>query len=221
MKNNKTILRFLSIVALLCTVMTFVCSCAKGNKFVSEGADFKDKKTNVSYAYALSCYEPIEKGEEIYGQTKTVTFYEIKGQDPLKLICEENGTIFYAEGNALPTLDKMDISYAEICTENSSVSVKKKIESKEDISSVINGYTLSESIYYGAVVPEKTYKIRFADTSLGIYYSVVFVRYSEDYTLKQSDGSVVNYGKDFLYNRFEGKFSVAPEILVNYIDELS
>lgn len=211
MKNKNNALRALSLVALLCTVATLVCSCAKGNKFVSEGADFKDKKTKVSYAYAPACYEPIERGEEIYGQTKTVTFYEIKGQDPLKLICEENGTVFYAENNPLPTLDKMNISYIDICTETSSVSVKKKIEASEDISSVIENYTLAENLYYGATPPALTYKIRFADTTLGIYYSVVFIRYSENY---------LDCGKDFIYNRFEGKFSPAPETLVNYINEL-
>ena len=213
MNNKKTFsLRALGAIALLCVVSTLLCSCSKGNKFVSDGADFVDKKTDVSYLYAPACYEPIERGEDIYGKTKTVTFYEIKGQDPLKLLCEENGTVFYAEGTSLPTLDKMNISYMEICSESSSLTVNKKVESTADISTIVESYVMGENLYYGAVVPTQTYKIRFADTSLGIYYSFVFVRYADE---------IAGKGHDFIYNRYEGKFTPAPEILVEYINGLS
>ena len=213
MKNKKKLaFRALATIALLCAAATLVCSCAKGNKFVSDGADFVDKKTDVSYLYAPACYEPIERGDEVYGKTKTVTFYEVKGQDPLKMLCEENGTIFCAEGTALPTLDKMNISYMEICTETSSLTVKKKVESTADISAIVEGYVMGENLYYGAVVPSVTYKIRFADTTLGIYYSFVFVRYADE---------ISGRGHDFIYNRYEGKFTPAPDILVDYINGLS
>lgn len=213
MKNKKKFaLRALSAIALLCTAATLLCSCGGGNKFVSDGADFVDKKTDVSYVYAPACYEPIERGNDVYGKTKTVTFYEVKGQDPKKLLCEENGTIFYAEGTTLPALDKMNISYMEICTETSSLTVKKKVEASADISAIVEGYTMGENLYYGAVVPSVTYKIRFADTSLGIYYSFVFVRYADE---------ISGRGHDFIYNRYEGKFTPAPEILVEYINGLS
>ena len=212
MKNKKApSTRALAAVALICLASLLLCSCSKSNKFISSGADFVDKKTDVSYVYAPACYEPIEKGE-LYGKTKTVTFYEIKGQDPLSLLCEENGTVFYAEGSSLPSLDKMNISYMEICTETSSISVKKTVESMSDVSDIIEGYVMGESLYYGAVVPTKTYKIRFADTSLGLYYSFVFVRYADE---------ISGRGHDFIYNRYEGKFTPAPAKLVEYVNGLS
>ena len=213
--------RILCIVCAACILLTLLCSCSKGNKFEADGAVYKDKKTDVSYEAAPACYEPISVGSEVYGESENVSFYEIEGQNPLNWICEEGGTVFYADGVELPSLDEMEISYINICVETNTTVTRTKVQSAEDISDIVSAYVSADSIYYRGNTPALTYKIRFADSSNGVFYSVVFVRYAEDYTVKETDGTEKNYGKDFLYNRFEDRFVQAPDALVKYINELS
>lgn len=219
-EKNNILLKAVSVLLLVCTVGALLCSCGKGNKFLYQGEVFKDKKTDVVYRYALACYEPISTEEEVYGSTDTTSFYALSGKDPLKWLCEESGTIFYAEDVTLPYIDEMDISYADICAETTSTITRQKIVDGGDLEAIINGYVEADGIYYLGKTPESTFKIRFADTSLGIYYSLTFIRYADDYTVYGEDSSETNYGKDFLYNRFEDKFVPAPAELVKYVDEL-
>lgn len=222
MSNSKRkAIRAVGILCVACLLLTALCSCAKGNKFEADGGVYKDKKTDVSYEAAPACYEPMAMGEEIYGQSDSVTFYEIEGQNPLEWICEEGGTVFYSDTLELPSLEEMKISYINICVETNTTVTRGKVQSAEDISDIVSAYVSADSIYYRGDTPALTYKIRFADSSIGVFYSVVFVRYAEDYTLKAEDGTLLNYGKDFLYNRFEDKFVKAPEALVKYVNELT
>ncbi len=217
----KNIGKRLGALCVICLLIFSLVSCSKGNKFEADGGVYVDKKNKVSYEAAPACYEPMAMGEEIYGQSENVSFYEIEGQDPLEWICEAGGTVLYSDNITLPALDAMNISYINICVEASSTVTRGKVQNTEDISDIISGYVTSDSIYYRGDTPELTYKIRFADSERGIFYSVVFVRYSEDYTLKTEGGETQSYGRDFLYNRFEDKFVKAPDALVKYIDELS
>ena len=183
-KSNKKIILF-SLIALLLTTSLLLSSCSK--KLVPDGPDYKDRKTKVTYEYAPFCYEAIEIAEEEYAKSGYDVFYEIVGQDPLEWLCESSGTVFYSKKLTLPTLDKMNISYIDICTETSSVTVKTTITNADDIAAIINSYTSEVSLSYSADVADTSYKIRFADTSLGLYYSVSFFAYSD--------------GSAYLYNR--------------------
>ena len=205
MKNrfNKKF-HLLAIVALLCALSLLLGSCSK--KFVSDGPDYKDRKTKVTYEYAPFCYEAIEVSEEEYAKSGYDVFYEIVGQDPLEWLCESSGTVFYSKKITLPTLDKMDISYIEICSEASSVTVKATITDADNIAAIISSYTSEEPLSYSADVADKSYKIRFADTSLGLYYSVSFFAYND--------------GSAYLYNRSEDKFVKAPVELISYVNGL-
>ncbi len=223
MKSKSAIFRIITAAVLLCTALSLFASCSKrGNKLTPDGTLYKDKKTDVSYVYAPLCYEAIEIGDEIYASSKNDVFYTIEGQDPLKWICEEGGTVFHAKDIPVPAIDEMSISYVDICVESAaSITVKTEIENKEDISAIIGAYLSTPALEYSNDLAESNYKLRFADTSLGIYYCVNLLRYSEDLTKTLSDGTVVNYGKDFIYNRFEGRFIPAPEALSKYIDAIS
>ena len=202
-KSNKNFY-LIGLVALLCALSLILGSCSK--KFVSDGPDYRDRKTKVTYEYAPFCYEAIEVSEEEYAKSGYDVFYEIVGQDPLEWICESSGTVFYSKKITLPTLDKMDISYIEICSEASSITVKATITDADNIASIINSYTSEAPLSYSADVADKSYKIRFADTSLGLYYSVSFFAYSD--------------GSAYLYNRSENRFVKAPAELISYVNEL-
>ena len=202
-KSNKNI-RLFGMIALLLVSSLLLSSCSK--KLVSSGADYKDKKTDVVYEYAPFCYEAIAVSEEEYAKSGNNVFYAIEGQDPLKWLCEASGTVFYSKDVKLPALDKMNISYIDICTETSSVIVRTTISDADDIKEIINSYLSEEPLTYSGDVASTVYKIRFADTSLGLYYSVSFLAYSD--------------GSAYLFNRSENRFVKAPAELLDYVNEL-
>lgn len=204
-KENTKRFYCLSLVALLCALTLLLGSCSE--RFVSEGPDYRDRETKVTYEYAPFCYEAIETSKDVYAESENDIFYEIVGQDPLKWLCESSGTVFYAKGISLPSLDKMNISYIDICAEGSSVAVRSKITDSEHISAIVSSYISADSLEYSGDVASVSYKIRFADTSLGLYYSVSFLGYAD--------------GSAYIYNRSEERMVKAPAELINYINELA
>ena len=211
--------RTLSIILILVLLTLSLVSCARGNKFTSSGAAFVDKKTKVTYDFAPSCYEPIAIGEKVYGTDGDIDFYEISGPDPEKWLGDADGGVFYAKGITLPTVAEMNVARLELCTVKNQVVVAKRITDTEVVSAIIDGYLSESKILYPNKTASVSYKLRFADTSIGVYYCVDFVRYAEDYVLK-IDGVETSLGKDFLYNRAEDRFVKAPKALVSEINAL-
>ena len=207
-----------AILALLFVTLS-LSSCVKGNKFVSEGSAFVDKKTDVSYDFAPLCYEPIAIGDKVYGSDGDIEFYEIEGQDPTKWLGDADGGVFYAKGVTLPTVDKMNVARLELCSVKNQLLVAKRITDAEIISAIIDGYLFADEIIYPNKTASVSYKLRFADTSIGVYYCIDFIRYAEDFIIK-TDGTETNLGKDFLYNRSEDRFVKAPKTLVAEINAL-
>ncbi|MBE6597445.1 MAG: hypothetical protein E7641_07225 [Ruminococcaceae bacterium] len=209
MKKAKKII---ALTALICAAGILLCSCGKGNKFSFNKNGLVDKKTDVTYIDAPDCYSPIAVSEEVYGHLDDYRFYEIIGISPSRFVAEADGTVFYASNISLPDIDELQVSYMDICTETTTLKVNKTVEAGEDIKAIIGGYLSEENIYYPNLTPETMYEIRFADTSLGLYYTLTFIRYASDYG---------EQGRDFLYNRSANRFVKAPDVLVRYIDELS
>ena len=214
MKNHaKRITLIATSALLLISLLLSLAACSKGENFVSDGSAFKDKRTKVTYAYAPFSYEPIEIGEEIYGESEYSKFYEIVGLDPLEYICEESGTVFYDEKITLPTPDKMNFAYLEICTEADTLTVNGTVTDSAAIKFIINDHLNAQKLTYSPIEASAVYKLRFADTSMGLYYSVELIRYAEDHI----EGGV-NYGKDFIYDRSMRRFTVAPEVLITMLE---
>ena len=214
MKNHakRKSLALVSILLLVSLALT-LSACSRGNDLVLDGAEFKDKRTKVTYAYAPFSYEAIEIGDEVYGESEYAKFYEIVGLDPLEFICEESGTVFYDNSITLPTPDKMSFEYLEICTEGETVTVNSTIKDKSTINLIINDHLTAEKLTYSPIEAGAVYKLRFADTSMGLYYSVQLIRYAEDHI----EGDT-NYGRDFIYDSSMRRFTKAPDALIAMID---
>ena len=212
-KHAKRFSLTLASVLLLFSLFITLSACSKDQTFVSDGPDFKNKKTKVTYAYAPFSYEPMAMGEEIYGESEYSKFHEIVGLDPLKFICEENGTVFYDKDITLPTPDKMNFEYLEICTEAESITVNKTVTDKETIRAIMNYHLNAEKLTYSLLDTSAVYKLRFADTSMRLYYSVELIRYTEDIV---ENGK--NYGRDFIYDRSMKRFTKAPAALIAILD---
>jgi hypothetical protein len=214
MKNRaKRIILALVSALLLSALAIMLGACSKGEELVSDGSAFKDKRTKVTYTYAPFSYEPIAMGDEVYGQSEYSKFYEIVGLDPLEYICEESGTVFYDKSITLPTPDKMSFEYLEICTEEETLTVEKTVTDTEAIKFIINDHLSATKLTYSPTEASAVYKLRFADTSMGLYYSVELIRYGEDII----EGGT-NYGRDFIYDRSMRRFTKAPDALLAMID---
>ncbi len=213
----KNIAKRALLLALALLMLFSLVSCGK-KEIVIDGSELKDKRTKVKYTYAPLSFEPIAKSEEIYGSTDKYNFYEIVGQDPLNLICEEDGTVFVSNKFTLPTPDKMNFAYLEICTETTSLTVNKTLTDTALITAIMAEHLAAPTLNYMGLDAKVIHKLRFADTTLGLFYSVQFLRYENDLILTGADGTEINYGKDFVYDRFEGRFTKAPAALVAAID---
>lgn len=207
----------MSAALLLCASL-LLCSCSKGNKFTtSKDGVFVDNKTEIRYIDAPSCYEAISVDPDTYGKYGDVVFHRISGADPLLLLCEESGTVFFAEGTSLPALSEMNINDIGVYAEDSVTLLLGTVTDSAAIEKIIGDYLNGERIYYPERTPVTNLRIKFADRSLGICYAVVYVEYAEDYIIADEDGKEHNYGKKFFYNRFDGTFCVAGDYFDEYV----
>ncbi len=217
MRKNRYII---TVVSLICVMATLLASCASGNKFtVSKDGKYVDKKTDIAYLAADGCYEPIGMTDKLYGRLDKVELYEIEGADPKKWLCEQSGTVFYAESERLPTLEEMNVSYALVVMEDvtlANISDRGTIEGLAD--AYMNGISLSKP-YWSDDAYEINWRLRFFDETIGICYVLTYIEVKEELILKDSEGNEINYGKKFFYNRFdEGRLVPAGDILASYVE---
>ena len=215
-RQKRYIAAFLALITVLSLCLS---SCGKGNKFsMNDEGRYVDKKTNIAYIDAPFCYEPTEISDRVYGTLDKVTLYEIEGADPKKWLCEQSGTVFYADGVKLPTLEEMDISYALVMLEDvalANISDRGEIEGLID--AYMNGISLTKP-YLSDDAYKINWRIRFYDESIGICYVLAYIEVNED-VIFNVDGTEVNYGRKFFYNRFdEARFVPAGDLLDEYVE---
>lgn len=218
MKINRYIT---AVVAVLLTGALLLCGCSKGNKFEMSDGKYVDKNSGITYNAAPACYEPIAVGEELYGTLKKAELYKIEGADPEKWLCEVNGTVFYADDVTLPTLGKMNISYAEVVLEDT---VLVTITDSEVIASIVAAYEEGNAVSRPYVASAEDYeinwRIRMADETLGIYYILSYVEINEDHIVEGDSGEEINLGRKFIFNRFEdNRCVVAGDVMDKYSAE--
>lgn len=205
-------------VCLVCACTTLFFGCAKGNKFEMNDGKYMDSKTKISYIDAPACYEPIAKGEKIYGSYGDASFYEIVGIEPTKWICSDSGVVLYAEGETLPSLREMNVSRTEVMLEDVRIAELTAEVSGQIIDLYSNGERISKPMTPDDSI-ETSWSIRFADESRGIYYVFEYFEMKADYVTKTESGEEINHGKKFFYNRFESVCVEAGDVLESLVDE--
>ncbi len=208
MKNTKKLLRGALCLLLACTALS---ACSRANKFkYHEDGRYEDKKTGIIYSYAPLCYSPIAISEKKFGDMDKIELYQIEGTTSDKFLCDLSGTVFCAEGVTLPTLDKMTISETKIL-----INSKNELSvSDEDTAALVAAYTSGESFDRPMSGVSMSVSIRFADHSLGLYYTITYMELSEDYIL---DGE--NLGRRFLFDRFEGRCVCVDALIDDYLED--
>ena len=207
-------------VAFVLLFSVALSACSASNKLVlSDDGKYVDKKTDIAYLDAPACYEPIAMGEELYGKIGSAEIYEVVGADPEKWLCEATGSVFYAEDIELPALNKMNITYALAIMEDVELS---RITDGATLSEIISVYCSGEDIRkptYFEDTLSVSWKIKLADEELGLYYVLNYIELKEDYVVTNDDGTQINYGRAFIFNRYEGRCVAATGVLSAYVDE--
>ena len=218
--RKSSIKKFTAVSALIFAVTLMLTACSNTNKFrLNDDGQYVDKKNNIAYIDAPACYEPIAMGEELYGEIGSAQIYEIVGADPERWLCESTGSVFYASDVTLPALDEMDISYVGVTMEDVEL---VRLTDDAVVSALICAYSDGAEIRkptYTDSMLDVSWRLKFADEGLGIYYVLNYIELTEDYTVTNDDGTQTNYGRKFIFNRFEDKCVVAGDALAAYVDE--
>jgi hypothetical protein len=187
-----------------------------------EDGKYVDKKTGIAYYDAPACYQPLSISEEKYGILGEVELFKMVGADPKSWLCEKTGTIFYAEGVTLPAVNEMTVSYLSVVNDDKEVT---RITDAAVIASLASTYVNGAEIEKPHWLTDAyviNWRLKFVDETLGICYVLEYYELSEDYVVTDVWGEKTNYGKKFIYNRFEndsaGKMVAADDILASYVE---
>ncbi len=108
--------KILGLTLLLLAALTVLSSCGGAPTLRFKNGVYTNKKTNISYTHAPSCYQAIayhadqevakieQKGME------DIILYAVDGVDPSRWLTTENYELLYAVGTTLPALWEMNVS---------------------------------------------------------------------------------------------------------------
>ena len=193
--------------AVLLASAMLLCGCAGANKIqMVGGGKYVDQKSGITYNEAPYCYEPIAVGEKAYGRLGEVDFYRIEGVSPEKWLTSA-GVVFYADGESVPALSDMNISYATVEIDmnlNFNISDSTVLDALAD--AYVNGAAVTRP---SPALPASNYlinwMIKLADADLGIYYSISYFEMKD--------------GRKLLFNRFENRCVEVGDVMQSYVAE--
>ena len=144
-----------------------------------------DKKHNLAYNPAPLNYEPVSVGEEFaYYKKADIKLYEIIGLEPEKWLTEAYAgsatTIFYSDGEILPTLREMEPRAVHICVSSNRTMSIATIRDAEIIDKLIDLYENGESSEYPLVGSTLTCELKFESALYPcIYYNIIYAIFPE------------------------------------------
>ena len=201
----KFIRRILSVICLLLTLLLLASCGLTIHEGIGEG-DAMDKSSGTAWYHASTCYEAVELesklGKLVVSDKESLEIYKILDMDPDQWIATEEKNVLHTSDVALPSLSDMKPTELYFYIDGSAEHKLHTISDAEDLQSIIKAYSENESVKYPAQTAYKTYRVKFNSTVYkGLYYALTYVEYSEDYIVDDA-----NYGKYFLYDRFDQKF---------------
>lgn len=207
MKKNWIRAAALLLSAVMLTASLASCRLHKV-KFDPENNRYTDSRTDISYLDAPGCYEPVAIGKEYaklsFGGKSSLVLYEVGNMDPAKWLCEEGKTVFYAEGETLPTLTEMAPTQVHLCIEEASTMVLSTITDAADIAALVDVWLSGEEVAYTGMEPNINLRVKFeSQTYPGLYYSLIYLEYGD--------------GTKVLYDRYAARCVNAGDVLLEYV----
>ena len=200
----------------LCCLFSLVSCGKKLHTMTSDGGEYFDKRTDVTYTALPASYEPIATGEE-YGKLDlsgmTYILYEIAGLAPEDYLCSVYGDIYHDKNIDFPTFDQWEVSSAVICNDTAIVVALLTLTAGSDqhapvLAELKRAWDYNTAVTYPSYLePARAHTLRFtSDTAPGLYYSVKLLEYSEDVydviTNESGEEVEVCLGRYFLYDRY-------------------
>ncbi len=145
-----------------------------------ENGHLVDRRHKLAYNPAPLNYEPVSVGEEFaYYKKANIKLYEIIGLDPEKWLTEEYAgsatTIFYADGEILPTLREMKPAGVHICVSANRTMSLATVRDAEVIEKLIDLYENGESVEYPLAGSKLTCELKFESPLFPcIYYNIIY-----------------------------------------------
>lgn len=222
------------LFAVCLSVLLLFVSCSSGHKvtFDSENDTCYDKSTGVTYSPLSASFEPIARGEE-YGTVNIAgvkyTLYAITGQDPEKFLCTEYGDVYCRQDVAVPALTAWEnvegvrISLAGLANAPAMTISAEVADEASLIEELTLAYREGQAVRHPVEEPVAAYILRFTSPDApGLYYTLRYYEYGEDIfdTVTDADGTTrdVNFGRYFLYDRYEGRCVAVADSLHRLIE---
>ena len=179
-----TMKRLFSVLLLVATLLSAFNFAACGNKMTIKDGYYYCSKNEVTYQMTPFVYVPVAIGKE-YATFKNgdleYTFHEIKGASPEKWLSTEDGSLFCAVGEKMPSLVEMDSNGILICYEQTNVVALGTIREANEIDSIINSFENGDTVKFHDGEVDQFYKLRFMSGKYPwLYYSLSYVEYTED-----------------------------------------
>ena len=206
---KKQIIRVLALALAGVMLIGSLTSCRLHKvAYDSKSNAYIDHRTDIKYIDAPGCYEPVAIGKEYarmtYNGKTAVVFHEVGGMDPAKWLCEEGKTVFYAEGEKLPTLTEMAPEKVHLCIEEASTMILSTVTDAEDIAALIDIWLNGEEVAYTGLEPNVNLRIKFESQSYpGLYYSLIYLEYGD--------------GTKVLYDRYASRCVNVGDVLLEYV----
>ena len=201
----KTMTKIISLLCLIAALLAFSGCGVTIHEGVGEG-DALDKSSGTTWYHASTCYEAVELekklGKLVVTDKQSYEIYKLPNMDPDLWIGTEDKNVLYAEGVTLPTLADMKPTLLNFHADSSADKKLYSIDETDLLAAIVADYSENESVPYPSIAPHHTYRVRFvSDLYPGIYYALTYIEYNTDYVVNDQ-----NYGKYFLYDRFDQKF---------------
>ncbi len=174
-------------LAVLLLAVALASGCAN-RKLTSTADGFVDQSGAV-YQPAPACYIPAVLGNKcgtLDGSQKFgMDLYTIENMDDQLWLAAEDGTVFYADGIALPTLAEMEPIAVYIYTHTEVPSKHAEITDAKLVADLTAACAPEKAdTFPPAAVPTAQYTVRFkSDKYPGLYYTLRYVVYENGYYL--------------------------------------
>ena len=178
----KKIIALILFATSLLTLFTFV-SCGKSLEY--KDGYYYCAQNGVSYQMLSFEYEPVAIGKEyatLEEGLSVIKLYEIQGAEPEKWLASDDGTLFCAADENIPTMDELEVDNILVCYESVATISIARITNPSDIATVLENFNSGDAVEYPiGDEQENFYKIKMSSAKYPwLYYSLAYVEFAAD-----------------------------------------
>lgn len=191
----KKIIALILCVASVLSTLTFV-SCGKSLEY--KDGYYYCAQNGVSYQVVSFEYEPVAIGKEyatLEEGLSVIKLYEIQNADPEKWLASDDGTLFCAADENIPSLEEMSVDNILICYESVATVSLARITDADDVAAVLDNFANGDALEYPIGDEQEEFlKIKMSSKKYPwLYYSLAYVEFTLDVYEYDYPESLENY----------------------------